>query len=376
MLESLDAVLGFSGVMLGVSLLVTVLVQTVSALFNLRGVALLRGLVTLFRQGGLDAKKARELADDILHHPLITDSLLTAGAIARATAIRKDELLRMLKQHEQYHLYAVGLEAGALLDIVALWFDSQMDRASQVFVHYARAITIAVSIVVAFAVHLDASVLIQRLYSDPDLRAKLVASASVLESRAAELDITTSATAPTPSAVPTPTAAPAPAEASTPTAPATAALPAAVPSAAAAPAAAPARPASANVTGGIPSAAPPVAAPTAGSLPAGAAATKPQTDLDKSLALLLAIRNDLESSGLEILPKFADKPDIEHGIHTPFDYFEPGGLRHFVGVLATAVLLSLGAPFWFNLLKQLTNLRSVVANKEQKEREVVESGSA
>jgi hypothetical protein len=34
------------------------------------------------------------------------------------------------------------------------------------------------------------------------------------------------------------------------------------------------------------------------------------------------------------------------------------------GVLATAALLSLGAPFWFNMLKQLTNLRPILANKQ------------
>ena len=34
------------------------------------------------------------------------------------------------------------------------------------------------------------------------------------------------------------------------------------------------------------------------------------------------------------------------------------------GVLATAALLSLGAPFWFNLLKSLTNLRPILANKQ------------
>jgi hypothetical protein len=37
------------------------------------------------------------------------------------------------------------------------------------------------------------------------------------------------------------------------------------------------------------------------------------------------------------------------------------------GVLASVGLLSLGAPFWFNMLKSLTNLRSVVAAKESAE---------
>ena len=35
----------------------------------------------------------------------------------------------------------------------------------------------------------------------------------------------------------------------------------------------------------------------------------------------------------------------------------------------SAALLSLGAPFWFNMLKTFSNLRPIVANKEQKDAE-------
>jgi hypothetical protein len=38
---------------------------------------------------------------------------------------------------------------------------------------------------------------------------------------------------------------------------------------------------------------------------------------------------------------------------------------YLLGVLATAALLSLGAPFWFNALKSMTNLRPILASKEQ-----------
>src|SRR5207248_2808663 len=44
------------------------------------------------------------------------------------------------------------------------------------------------------------------------------------------------------------------------------------------------------------------------------------------------------------------------------------GSRPFWGMLASAALLSLGAPFWFNLLKTMSNLRPIVANKESQER--------
>jgi hypothetical protein len=39
---------------------------------------------------------------------------------------------------------------------------------------------------------------------------------------------------------------------------------------------------------------------------------------------------------------------------------------HLLGILATAGLLALGAPFWFNLLKNLTSLRPALANLIEK----------
>jgi len=40
---------------------------------------------------------------------------------------------------------------------------------------------------------------------------------------------------------------------------------------------------------------------------------------------------------------------------------------HFWGILSAAALLSVGAPFWFNILKTLANLRPILANKQEKE---------
>jgi hypothetical protein len=42
---------------------------------------------------------------------------------------------------------------------------------------------------------------------------------------------------------------------------------------------------------------------------------------------------------------------------------------HFFGLIATAALLTLGSPFWFNLLGNLASLRSTVAAKIQKDQE-------
>jgi hypothetical protein len=52
----------------------------------------------------------------------------------------------------------------------------------------------------------------------------------------------------------------------------------------------------------------------------------------------------------------------------PHDLKRLGDLRHLTGILVTALLLSLGAPFWYNSLKQLLQLRSKVAQQDDIQR--------
>lgn len=52
------------------------------------------------------------------------------------------------------------------------------------------------------------------------------------------------------------------------------------------------------------------------------------------------------------------------GIFSPRDPFADWP-RGFLGRAASAMLLSLGAPFWFNALKKMANLRPSLANKEE-----------
>ena len=81
-------------------------------------------------------------------------------------------------------------------------------------------------------------------------------------------------------------------------------------------------------------------------------------------AALLKAADDLRSIWRDNL-RFQLIPDP---YPTPwYDYTTPNW-SHFWGILASAALLSLGAPFWFNTLKKLTNLRPVLASKEQQER--------
>jgi hypothetical protein len=42
--------------------------------------------------------------------------------------------------------------------------------------------------------------------------------------------------------------------------------------------------------------------------------------------------------------------------------------KHFCGMVAAAMLLTLGAPYWFNILCGLASLRSAVSEKIDKEK--------
>jgi hypothetical protein len=46
------------------------------------------------------------------------------------------------------------------------------------------------------------------------------------------------------------------------------------------------------------------------------------------------------------------------------------------GILLSALLLSLGAPFWYNALKDLVRLRAPLERKEQEQREQRQAGPA
>lgn len=304
MFDLLDSILAFSAILLGVSLLVTVIVQGLGGLFNLRGWALADGLTELFAQAKIGRSQARELAQKILTHPLISDSTLRNTRLThwiQASAIRKEELLRLLSEAEELGL-ELPKEVKARIDraseIVRAWFDGQMDRVSQTFAHRTRSVTITVSFFIAFALHIDASVLLERMFTDSETRAKLVASVSALDEHAGRILE---------------------------------------------------RPSE----------------PAADGSPSGADVIKNAT------AELRSVSKTLTASNIDLLPRFGDTMAPARGEHRYFDYLEwsqDGAWRHFLGIVAAGALLSLGAPFWFNALRQLANLRTVLANKEAQER--------
>jgi hypothetical protein len=77
-LEHLDTLIAFVGILAGVSLLVTVFTQIVSAFLGLRGTNLRWGIETLLKEVDPSLKAyAKTIAEHVLHHLLISDSALS-----------------------------------------------------------------------------------------------------------------------------------------------------------------------------------------------------------------------------------------------------------------------------------------------------------
>jgi len=398
-LEHFDTIFAFVVIITGVSLLVTTLTQMASALLGLRGTNLRWGIKTLL--ANVDpklAEHAEAIAEKALHHPLISDSTVSgmksglAGRWKLASAIRKEELVRILRllakppadgaapdspntwetalgksldnlrAEDTKKLLAAAPEikklfpddpakadrvlaqlmssAEKLTGDIDQWFDTIMDRVSQRFAMHTRLWTVLFSIVLAFALQLDAIKLFTALSSDTELRARVVASADALSKKADEILV--SSTTGTSAVY-------------------VEALKQIIAS-------------HTNELKGLPE-------------PAGF------TSLSAGKEWLAAQLKTAKISGTNDWQKIYEEQIPQASLRSaaesfnsilqnklkfqlvPEPYPEPfyrdwvPTQRAFWGILTSVALLSLGAPFWFNMLKTLSNLRPVLANKEQKEAE-------
>jgi hypothetical protein len=409
MLVYLDTLIGFSIVMLLISLLITILTQMVSALVNHRGSNLRWGLKTLFEHidPGLYprlAANANRLAHEVLKHSLISDSWFSdlkavrwlldipvlkqiLGRFQLASAIRPTELTNILRQiaaspaqpgvlkdlaaadwaalqaeitalsgapnpaADREMTQAAGVAASAVKAIAGqaatpllpdsvsairgtagkleAWFGSMMDRVAQKFTTYMRLWTVLFASAFAIATGLNSISLLSELYSDSALRGALAGAGQ--QAAGAAGAVLQNAKAPA----------------------LTAALQQALQDA--------------KVTGAPQL--PGVVWTTAegvqwiqANVPAEQrAAVLSRFDANSAAALKVlqeSARNAAKTTaiasqaGFDILQcRWPAKPDA----------------RYLLGVLITAALLSLGAPFWFNALKSLANLRPILASKEKAE---------
>ncbi len=188
-LQHLDTLIGLTVFFSGLSLVVTLSVQAVVALLALRGANLRWGLKTLLENFGGESLRAhaRETAENVLCHPLLSDSLLSqdVGVPSRwrrrwtmAKAMRSSEFLSVLdklanepgQQSWRVALRAARSEARLTDEEISSWFDRTMDRAAQRFATWTRVIAIPLSFLLAAVLHLDVGRLYESLATDATLR--------------------------------------------------------------------------------------------------------------------------------------------------------------------------------------------------------------
>jgi hypothetical protein len=226
-LERFDTVMSFVVVMLLLSMLVTILVQCVIAVSGLRGWNLALGLEDLLTQvdPGLQVH-AKTVAKAVLEHPTLAHMPSLVGR-RKATAIRESELLQVLKalassppadwknddlktklknavdklpemdsapavqgivdelaklfpQQSQAVEDAVKRGATKASDVeqkISAWFGTVMDRTSERFVLHTRWITAACAFALAISLQVDVLETFRQLSTNVELRAQLIQSA-------------------------------------------------------------------------------------------------------------------------------------------------------------------------------------------------------
>ena len=410
-LEHLDTVMSFALIMLLLSLQVTILVQAVIAVSGLRGWNLSWSLSQLFEQLDPELKlkaHATKLSREILKHPALTCVWSLFGR-RKATALRLDELFRVLedlaarnppgKPHlktskqgtagrkpDEAELAAalraalgktvVGdtPELGKRADeiVAALtaifpdsaqtvqeavvgvlqrkskveveiqtWFDTVMDRSTERFILWTRWITAAIAFIVALGLHIDSIQIFKQLSTRSDVRARMVQQAETTLEKAGSL--VSAAKAPKPLASEAIRAMKEDLKDSK----------------------------DLEILGTVPDNLTTRRAGeewlrahlTGARLTKGLEAYKRRFD-EATVAELgdlkmsfNEVKFSLDQTGLQIIPQ--PLPSWK-------DYPGDRGL-HLLGLLMTGLFLSLGAPFWYNALSQLANLRPVLAGKVQKE---------
>lgn len=457
-LDHLDMAIAFAVVMLVVSMLVTIFVQTASAAAGLRGTNLRWGVEQVLRVVHPElGDHAGTLADTVLRHPIISDSAMTRFAWARelpvigrwlsrlhyAKAIRVQELVGIMDvlagdtpvppnlsaatTDAQRMAYIVAtarqtieaqtvstVSAGAVQvarvaphvrsgapvkldrDDLQSWFDAAMDRVSQRFVTHMRLWTVGFSIVVAFALHLDTFRLLSQLAANPDARARLAGVSDAIQRAAAATPTVPSANGAGETLVPATTVN----AAQTPPMLYQDVMKRHVATEESAkqidprlvPGFFPDRVTAAEWLRGamVGVGKPPneieaaVATYEKAVDTALAATASPREREVRQLSdQALTLRGVLGGTGFQLVPDPYHAWDMSPWWPTPVWagvrfatlanlirnvlFVRPSNL-HFWGILFSAGLLSLGAPFWYNALKTLSALKPTVANKEDQER--------
>jgi len=380
MLKTLDILIGVATVMLLFSMAVTIVTQFVANLLQSRGKNLLQGLTGLLKQidPNLPAEAANKIAETVLKHPLVAEAngklgevihreefttllmgLAAGEGAATLDAVTKKAVEDLLAKNgvadpagtlKNIRSAALALEASnpelandvrhriailqeARSQFVAKvhgWFDQTIDRVSARFTVTARVITFIAALIVAVTVQLDTFALVDRLSVDDKFRDAVTQGAKDVVDEAQKAAANSSATAPAPTAK---------------TADGTAASPTPTPAGTATP---------------TPTAA---ATPSPTNTPAsGAGTTTSPTPTPTPTAL----------SSSEVQKRYYTLLSTAGLVTLPTDWqtwVDNWTWAKVPGILLSALLLSLGAPFWYARLQDLLKLRSTVAQNDANQRQ-------
>lgn len=420
MLRYLDIVIAFSVIMLGLSLVITLLNQMISAFLSYRGSNLRWGIQTMLRtlNESVLCPHAQEIANRILTEPIVSDSIVMrfgdvkvpvvgwllqrwklASTIDADTLVRTlkkvssewrakdatvadaidallkapdDETMRkltmvqdtvgaILKTNTTYGvqvnnlLKELGNSAQESIGKVEAWFNVAIGRASQRFTMQMRIWTVVFSFLLAFGVHVDSFDLINQLITNPNTTQNLVnQSGAMLAEYEAVLGNK-----------------PAAGSDATPVTQSPEVL-------------------TDQMKELVKEVKPEEATPALSTIPGFRTIAdgekwlsdnlKPDVKAERKAELIGKykgmvvtglgkkigdIGKTLKETGIQLVP---DHQKITGPVALAKFAFNFKSKTNFLGILMTAGLLALGAPFWYNALKNLTNLRSAVARQgEQKQ---------
>ena len=329
---AVDVFIGLVLVYLLMAMIGTSLQEAIASGLNLRGKCLEKALGDLLAHGVAKLPQGRgDLADAVSAHPLVNPgvgprfpSYVAAGNFGTALIDRllipgsTDPLIAQVEQtisqlpdcKARAWLTTLVLRAGGDLDKLQAgienWFDDAMDRVSGVYKRATHWYLLAFGIVASVALNVDTIAIAQALMNDPSLRANVMAEAQQVAKEKRPDAVT----------------------------------------------------AEAAMSGGTTAAA-------AGASAANAASAAASDPIDAAAAASASIAaakahvadagqdlDQLRALGLPIGWKLSDQDQAP-----PLPANRSAWLIKVLGLLITALAVSLGAPFWFDLLQNVMNLR-------------------
>lgn len=376
MLDYFDTAMGFAAVMLLLSLLVTVLVQMVVGILGLRSGNLAWGVKKLLLQiEPALGKEAATITKAVLKHPAVSHMFrkTTAVSASELLMLLEDigndprrhkldpaksaafvalvqkaapgvsaqqsaqalqvvgEMIKLFPQHVEAVQGAVGRALQARTELeskVTQWFDTVMNRTTERFVAQTRMVTAIFGVALAFALNVDSIYVLRQLAESKELRSTFVAyaDATLKQAQEAKKVVEQSVVAAT---------------------------------------------VIRELAGGVKEAR---RAATLKTVPAsimtreqGMQWLSANLPDDASRAeLMLAYSEGYQRASMTRVEELgATAKGLREALDQRLLKIAPPQrswtLESIVGLVITALFLSLGAPFWFNTLRNLSNLRPVIA---------------